>query len=748
MRIGPIRLNKKRIILILLAGFVLWLFFYFISFDESVFTHQALSSVFVDQQGEPLRRLLANDSSYTQTCTLAEISPHFLRAIVLVEDKHFYSHKGVRISSLVRALFSNISSRKVVSGGSTITMQLAKMVYFHHKRHLWNKISEVFKALKFELHLKKEKILAEYVNRLPFGNMIYGVKEAARYYFDKDPSQLSLNQAIYLALIPKSPSRYNPKKHLHNLQTRWFKILNLFMKKNHISQDEFSRARQEGIEFGMREFPFMAPHFIDMLKERYLGEKIPARVHTTINRNIQITVEGIIRAHLLRLRDFGVGSAAVVVINNHTHQVEGFVGSPDYFDDQMSGYVNLATALRQPGSTLKPFVYALALERGYTAATILPDIQFPAKGGFFPKNHDGRHHGPLRLRQALACSYNIPAFYLAMKITPASIIEKLKLAGFSYLRDESGFYGETIALGAGEVTLLDLTIAYSAFANSGSVIYPAFLKDQTLKKWQVFNEKSAFLIWHILQDPAARHASFGYVSAMNLPFPVAVKTGTSKGYRDKWAVGVNSRFTVGVWLGNPDGKNMKDLSRVGNAPTIMRDIYLAIQKDWLQGELPVPAGISKLKICSLSGELANADCENSVQEYFMDSQRPQQSCTYHSRLKDRVVVSYPELYRSWAEQTHAANRFNLKISLDRKISFPQNGDRFYIHSAIKRHSQQIPFEAIGFAAGEEIEFVLNGKVFKTIVLPQQVLWTLKEGNHTLVLKNRGLVMDSIKFRVR
>ena len=553
MRIGPLKLNKKRIILFLLAGFVLWLVFYFIPFDESIFTQQAVSSVFVDQQGQPLRRLLADNSSYSQSCTLSEISPHFLRAIVLVEDKHFYSHKGVRLSSIARALFSNIKSRKVVSGGSTITMQLAKLVYFHHKRHVWNKISEVFKAIKFELHLKKDKILAEYVNRLPFGNMIYGVKEAARYYFDKDPSQLSLNQAIYLALIPKSPSRYNPKKHLDNLQQRWVKILNLFLRKNHISQDEFSRARQEGITFGMKVFPFMAPHFIDMLKERYFKKKLPATVYTTINREIQTTVAGIVRAHLIRLRDFGVGSTAVVVINNQTHQIEGFIGSPDYFNQQMSGYVNLAIALRQPGSTLKPFVYALALERGYTPSTILPDIRFPSKGGFFPKNHDGRYHGPLRLRQALACSYNVPAFYLAMELSPASIIEKLKLAGFSYLKEDPGFYGETIALGAGEVTLLDLTIAYSAFANEGWVIYPAVLKDQTLKKWRLLDQKSAFLTWHILQDPAARHASFGYVSAMNLPFPLAVKTGTSKGFRDKWAIGVNSCYTVGIWLGNPDG---------------------------------------------------------------------------------------------------------------------------------------------------------------------------------------------------
>lgn len=747
MRIGPLKLNKKRILLILLAGFLLWGFLFFISFDESVFTGQAVSSVFLDQNDEPLRRLLSENSRYSQRCNLAEISPHFLRAIVLVEDKHFYSHRGVRFSSLARALSSNIRSRRVVSGGSTITMQLAKLVHHHHKRHIWNKISEVFKALRFEIHLKKDKILTEYVNRLPFGNMIYGIKEASRYYFNKDPSQLSLNQAIYLALIPKSPSRYNPRKHLHNLQKRWIKILNTFLQKDHISRDEFSRARQEGIGFIMEEFPFVAPHFIDMLTERYFQDKIPSIVHTTIKRDLQETLKGIVRSHLLRLEEFGVSSAAVVVINNKTHQIEGFIGSPDYFNKQSSGFVNLAVAMRQPGSTLKPFVYALALERGYTPSTILPDIHFPAKGGFFPKNHDGRHHGPIRLRQALACSYNIPAFYLAMKLSPAAIIERLKLAGFHYLHDEPGFYGETIALGAGEVTLLDLTVAYSAFANGGVVFYPAVLQDQTLKKWTLYDERTAFLTWHILQDPAARHASFGYVSAMSLPFPVAVKTGTSKGFRDKWAIGVNGCFTVGVWLGNPDGKNMKDLTRVGNAPTILRDIFLAIQKEWLDGDLPVPEGIVKHKICSLSGELATPHCPNTVEEYFIAEQQPQQSCTYHQRTGGRVVVRYPELYRLWAQKTLPASDFDLTLNPDRKISFPQNGDRFYIHSAIKRKSQQIPFEVMGFSSGERFDFILNGRIYQSVVVPQQVLWTLQQGRYTLSVRKSNKILDTIKFMV-
>ncbi|MCP5045851.1 MAG: penicillin-binding protein 1C, partial [bacterium] len=331
----------------------------------------------------------------------------------------------------------------------------------------------------------------------------------------------------------------------------------------------------------------------------------------------------------------------------------GFMGGPDYFNDDISGHVNLATALRQPGSTLKPFVYGLALASGYTPSAIVPDIKFPARGGFFFFFHDGRAHGPLRIRTALACSYNIPAFYLAMKLTPRRVIRTLNNAGFSSIKSEPGFYGETIALGSGEVRLLDLVAAYSAFANGGIVYSPLFIKEQPLKSSRLFEETTAYLIWDILADPSARFASFGYDSSMNLPFPVAIKTGTSKGFRDKWAIGVNADYTIGVWMGNPDGKNMKDTSNVGNASTILRDIFLAVQTDWTSGAVPRPNGIVKETVCPLSGQLVSEHCPDRVGEYFVDTSSASTPasilCTWHVREADgRLTVNYPELYKQWA----------------------------------------------------------------------------------------------------
>ncbi len=742
------RTKKRLVITITLLVLLVTGVIYFASFDADTLASTNYSTTFYDRNGKPLRTYFSEDETYSKPCGISEVSPHFLRAIVLIEDKSFYNHHGVVLSSLGRALWQNIRGKGIVSGGSTITMQTVKLVYHHQNRTIFNKVSEVFGAIKFEMHLSKTEILEAYLNRLPFGNMIYGVKQAARFYFGKDPSQLSLNQAIYLALIPKSPSRYNPAKHMNLLKQRWQKILEIFKQRNHISNDEYQRARSEGISFQMNRFPFLAPHFIDLVKERFANKELPEQVYTTLDYDIQKDMEGIVREHIVRLASYDVTSAAVVIIDNSNHQVIGFLGAPDYFNQEAAGNVNLAVALRQPGSTLKPFVYGLALESGYTPATILPDIKFPSRGGFFPKNHDGREHGPLRLRNALACSYNIPAFYLAMKLTPRHVIEKLNLAGFTSLNSDPGFYGETIALGSGEVRLLNLTAAYSAFANNGILYSPAFIKNEPISNTTIFDPVTAYLIWDILADPSARFASFGYDSSMNLPFPIAIKTGTSKGFRDKWAVGVNSRFTVGVWMGNPSGKNMQDTSDTGSAATILRDIFLAIQKDWTTGTVPHPPGMIKQSVCSLSGELPSPSCPNRVEEYFAATHAPKQICSWHIMENGRLMTRYPELFRDWAIRTHTAENMNIKTDAVKKISFPQQGDFFSISDAIPLTNQQISFTVMGFNPGETVEYYINNQLYKRVPFPQSPVWQLQRGDHTLTIKQAGQVIDKIAFIVR
>jgi len=328
------------------------------------------------------------------------------------------------------------------------------------------------------------------------------------------------------------------------------------------------------------------------------------------------------------------------------------------------------------------------------------------------------------------------------------VIQKLNQAGFTYIKGDSGFYGETIALGAGEVRLLDLITAFSAFANKGIIYSPTFIKGEPVKTQWLFAETTAFLIWDILADPSARFASFGYDSSMNLPFPVAIKTGTSKGFRDRWAVGVNSEYTVGVWIGNPGGENMKDTTNVGSVSTMLRDIFLAIQTDWTTGAVEVPGGIVKQTICPLSGELVSENCPDAVEEYFDSQNLPVKVCTWHVMEKGQVKVKYPELYKEWAMKNNPKEVVGIEIAKTKRISFPQQGDFFYISDAIPRQDQQITFEVMGFKPGETIDYYLDGVLYRQMVYPQFPVWQLEKGDHRLTVKIGEQAVDSLSFIVR
>lgn len=735
-------IRKKLIItaLIIIVSMIL----YFSIFNKDILQTNLGSVQFFDRNGESLRTLLSADEKYSQKCNLSEISPHFLRAIILVEDRKFYSHHGVSISSVFRAIFQNIKENKVKSGASTISMQLAKLLKKNRKRTIFNKISETFFALKLELHLEKSRILEEYINRLPFGNLIYGIKSASLYYFKKKPKDLSLNQAIYLALIPKSPSFYNPINHIKRLKKRKNIILHEFKKSNFISKDEYTRLVNEGIKFNINKKDFIAPHFIELVLKKNQSN-LKAKTITTIDKKIQLDIKGILSEYIIRLKPYNIKSAAAVVINKK-NEVIAYVGSPDYFNKKSSGSVDYAYSLRQPGSTLKPFIYALALENGWTASSIIPDVRFPSRGGFFPSNHDGKEHGPLRLRPALANSFNIPAFYLAMKLTPKLIIDRLHKAGFSYLNKNSGFYGETIALGAGEVKLFDLVNAYTLFANKGFIKSPTLIIGNKPKSVKIFSEKIAYLIWNILSDPEARAISFGYYSSMSLPFPVAIKTGTSKGFRDKWAIGVNSEYSIGIWLGNPSGENMADLTGIASATSILRDIFLLVQKDWNKGNVTQPDGLQKTKICTLSGDIAGEFCKETKEEIYINI--PGKECSYHQLRENKIITVFPELYKKWAIKNNLLQNIGISKNIKRQISFPQKRDFFYISDDIPIESQTIKFKVIGFDNGEIIEYLLNKKTLIKLPFPEFPSWQLKKGDYSLVIRNDSKIFDKVVFLVR
>ncbi|HXG01751.1 MAG TPA: transglycosylase domain-containing protein [Bacteroidota bacterium] len=413
-----------------------------------------------DRHGELLREVLSARDGRGRWCLLSELTPDFVNAVVATEDARFYWHAGVDPLAVLRATWQNIRAGRIVSGGSTITMQVVRNV-LPSRRTFWGKIREAWYALRLERMMTKNEILLQYLNRVPFGNQTFGVDAAARLYFGKPPAQLSVAEAAFLAALPNAPSLSDPYRNFQTARRRQLHVLARMEAEGFLSPEERERAQQEPLVLVPRTASFKAPHFTTMILQSLTAEERAGleEIRTTLDYSIQQTAERLVQAHLARLRHHDAGNAALVVIDNASREVLALVGSRDFSDTTIQGQVNGALALRQPGSTLKPFTYGMALERGLTAATVLADVpRTPAKSevDFLPENYDRKYHGPVRLRTALACSYNVPAVQTLEMFGEELLLRTLHAAGFTSLHKSAAHYGLGLTLGNGEVTLLEL----------------------------------------------------------------------------------------------------------------------------------------------------------------------------------------------------------------------------------------------------------------------------------------------------
>ena len=599
----------------------------------------------LDRKGNLLREVLSDEEGRSQWLSLQEVSKNAVLATLATEDSRFYEHSGIDVRAILRATVQNIRARKAVSGGSTLTQQVVKNIY-HFPRNWFFKIIEIWYALRLEISLSKDEILTQYLNRIPYGNQTFGINAASWLYFDKPPSHLSLAEAAFLAGLPRGPSIYNPYHHLARAKKRQREVLRRMLAKGMITEDEYTRALEEPLNLTLPEISFRAPHFCD-----FALSKIPPKerqnissVRTTLDFELQRGVEVLLRNCVDSLRKWEVSNAAAVIMDNETGEILSFVGSANFFDTYHSGQVNGATSLRQPGSALKPFTYALALEQGMTSATLISDTEIRIRGreaDYAPRNYDGKFHGLVRLREALACSYNVSAVKVVQRIGVQSLLDRLKKLGFASLNRGADYYGLGLTLGGGEVTLLELTRAYSTLARSG-----LFKKQKILLEikdtqgeaksfpqphsHRVFSPEVSYIITHILQDRDARIPAFGEGSCLSLPFPCAVKTGTSGNFRDNWTIGYIPRYTVGVWVGNFDGKPMRNVSGVSGAGPLFRDIMLLLEKreNWRNFDFTTPAGLVEAYICPQSGMLVSSLCPGQIKEIFVKGTEPQGVCSF------------------------------------------------------------------------------------------------------------------------
>lgn len=686
-----------------------------------------------------LREVLSDEGGRCRWVKLEDISPSLIKAIVTAEDKHFFLHTGVNPLSILRAFVQNTKQGKIVSGASTITQQLVRNL-FHYRRNIFNKVYELWMALRMERSLTKEDILAQYLNRIYFGNQAYGIEAACHLYFDKSSSDLSLAEAAFLAGLPRSPLKLNPYQNFTLAKKRQTEILKRMHRIGFISDEELGRALEERINTHIEKEKFRAPHFCDFILRRIPSEERRQlnKIQTTLDYPLQKKVEVLVKSHLTSLESKGMTNAAVIVLDNESGEILSMVGSKDFFDYRHAGQVNGAVSLRQPGSTLKPFTYGLALEKGMTAATIIEDaeIQFKTPEGIYrPKNYDRRFHGPIRLRSALACSYNVPAVSVLQTIGPDRLYLRLKKLGLESLEKSPSFYGIGLTLGNGEVTLLELVRAYAALARGGvyseekSILglfglnqRQIMTPDRKTRK-RIFSPQVAYILTHILSDNDARIPSFGQNSSLNLPYPCAAKTGTSKDFRDNWTIGYTPRYTVGVWVGNFDGKPMREVSGITGCGPLFKDIMLLLEKKNTKRPFKMPDKLVRKKICPLSGKIVSESCAGYLEEVFIEGTGPAEICSCHQKSK---VLARKEAYFHSPENP-------TKI----RISFPADGDVFKMDPILRKAYQAIRLKAsVRGMDIEKIEWWVNNERIAVSVFPFSFSWPLKPGYYTIKAKTR------------
>lgn len=526
-------------------------------------------TVLLCQDGVPLRIGLGEDDQDVRPADFQEMSPWVMQALVAAEDKRFYQHAGIDPVALIRAVGQNLWHRERISGASTLSTQVIRMAE-PRSRTLDTKVIEAAKAFYMEFRYDKEDVLAQYLNRAPFGGNIRGIEAASRIYFDKSAVDLTLAESALLAGVPQSPSRLRPDRNLAKARVRMEYVLSRMLANEMITQQQHDAALQQPLSIQRHPRPFLAPHFSELVLQRTKEKR--GEIYTTLDRDIQQRVEQTLHQHIAGLQNKGIHNGAVVVLDVASGNVLAMVGSFDYQDQHHAGMFNHALALRSPGSALKPFLYAMALDQGMsTPGTILRDDPVHTIDGT-PQNFDQRYRGDVSVRDALIQSLNIPAIRILQMVGEQKSLDTLRRLGLDTIDGSAGDYGYTLAIGGCEVTLLDLVNAYACLARGGKYTPYRLVQDEGQSdSFHIFSPETTFMISDILGGEERSIDMFGHVADARLP-RFAWKTGTSSGFRDAWTIAWNPQYVIGVWLGNSDGTGSRSIVGAEVAAPLVGDL--------------------------------------------------------------------------------------------------------------------------------------------------------------------------------
>lgn len=741
----------------------------------------------VDRNGKLLREIGSDAGQRGRPLAIEALGERIVLATLISEDKRFYEHDGVDGRAIVRAIGQNLEGGRIVSGASTITQQLVKLLDAEGKpgkRTVGQKVSEAARAQNLEKVVDKRTILEAYLNRLGYGHGLTGPEAAAQGYFGVSAKDLSWAQAAWLAVLPRAPSFLDSYEHPERVALRQRALLDVLREEGVMTESDHARALAEPVKVRVVEHPFYAPHFVDAVVRETTpaGERGHGISTTTLSLGLQEDTEGLVRTHLAALEGLSANNAAVIVVDNASGDVLAWVGSASYWDDSIAGQVDMVRSRRQPGSTLKPFVYALAFADGHTAAEPLPDVptRFSEAGGTYaPGNFDGTFEGPISAREALAGSLNVPAVRLAKAVGEEKLLGALHALGFESLDRDARHYGLSLALGTGEVTLRELAAAYVTLARGGEKIPIRLVSgggDVSNSAVRVMDASVAALVTDSLSDPLARVRGLHGRGPFDLGFPVAVKTGTSSGHRDTWCVGYTRERTVAVWIGNADGAPTQKLTGSSGAGPLFADVMRRVMED-VPSRAPLFEAdlLETEEVCPLSGKRPGPACKDHATRHFIRGSGPSATCDWHVHARARVdagpkdtpfacdpagsrtIVVLPEEYDGFLAQLppkapgldpHGLPWFSRSsvpgcgmgapVEPSLRIDGPAQGSVF-VHGDEGEAQTLVLLASLSGGAPDrapsfEVEFVVDGEVIGRSRAPFRASYRVAPGDHELVVR--------------
>ena len=684
----------------------------------------------LDSRGREIAELASPEARTQFPVALDQMGPWLPRVTVALEDHRFYEHRGVDWRATIAACARNLRSHRIVSGASTITQQLVKSAAGRERRSWSGKLYETIVAWKLERRWSKQRILAEYLNRSSYGNRRLGPEAAARAYFGKPARDLSLSESIFLAGLPQAPTRLNPWRHAEEANRKYARSLVRLVQLGVITPEQQSLLAQPPA-IAHVETPRLAPHFVDAVVAR--NHELRGTARTTLDLDLQTTVERLVRSHLSALNRHDITQAAVVVIENATGAVRSMVGSEDYAVSQING----ATQPRSCGSTLKPFVYLEAIDkRLFTAASLLPDTPDAIRNEYAdydPQNYSHRYFGPVRLREALGCSLNVPAVFALSQLGARPAFYQLQKWGFNFPQglDE---YGAGFVLGNAETRLVDLAAAYAGLARGGTAMRAKFLTAEHQPLIRIASPEATAIIVDILCDNDARQKSFGLRSPLAFEERVAAKTGTSSGFRDTWTVGFDKEHTVAVWAGNFDGRPMRDTFAVRAASPL----WATVMQELLRRDRPVdpPAPNEKLirrEICKTTGLLPSHFSNQTTNEFFLVGTEPRENSADYFTTDGKLLLS--DAYARWCASRD--NTIGAQVRPDFRITNPPPNAQYQIDPVLPASQQMLELTA---ASARDVDWFVNG----TRVVPARdgrFFWQLAAGEWNVRAVSHGDVAE-------